>query len=270
MVLAGREVDAACIANVFAAQHTGGIAGLGLQALQGNGLGVLLRLCHVDGDLQIAVFGGGVPLNVLGDLRSANVVCVDAKLIEPIGGCLGALLGAQLFKNAAAFAFAGHQKAHDACLKVYAELVHLAVKQALFGTGIQQSIQNFRGISQAFLGALSRKGSLQTKQIQQSVAGVDGIQLVHKAVLLRKLQKAFDLISNLHVHFPPKIKPSGSAAGQRPGSAAGFILSEPISSDSSSFAEHRPSAWSGQRGQGSSHTDTPQGTSAQIPQDTQT
>ena len=126
------------------AEHAGRVAALGLQALQGDGLGVLLGFGQVDGDFQLAVGGGGVPLDVLGDLRGADVVRVHAELIEPVGGSLGALLRVELLELFADFALTGHQGTHQAGLKVDAVLVHRAVEQFLLGGQLDHLVQQGR------------------------------------------------------------------------------------------------------------------------------
>ena len=187
--LARREVDAARVADVLLAEHAGGVAGFGLQALEGNRLGVLLGLRQVDGDLQLAVGGGGVPLDVLGDLRGADVVRVDAELIEPVGSGLGALLDVELAELLADLALAGHQGAHQAGLKVDAVLVDRAVEQLLLRGQLDHLVQQGSGGLWVLLRGLGLAGDGQDQQIQQGVARHQNVQIFDELVLAAKAQQ---------------------------------------------------------------------------------
>ena len=189
--LAGREVDAPGVADVFLAQHTGGVAALGLQTLQRNGLGVFFGLGQVDGDFQLAVGGFGVPLDVLGNLRGADIVGHHAQVIEPIGGNLGALFVVKLFKLFADLALARHQGAHQAGFKVDAVLIHAAVQKSLLGRKLDHLVQQRRRGFGVFLGQLFLAGGGQRQQIQQRIARHDLIQILDELMLAPKAQQAF-------------------------------------------------------------------------------
>ena len=187
--LARREVDAARVADVLLAEHAGGVAALGLQTLQRDGLGVLLWLGQVDRDLQLAVGGGGVPLDVLGDLRGADVVRVDAELIEPVGSGLGALLDVELAELLADLALAGHQGTHQAGLKVDAVLVYGTVKKLLPGGQLHHFVQQGGGRLGVLLRGLGLAGGGQGQQIQQGVARHQNVQIFDELVLAAKAQQ---------------------------------------------------------------------------------
>ena len=189
--LAGREVDAPGVADVFLAQHTGGVAALGLQTLQRNGLGVFFGLGQIDGDFQLAVGGLGVPLDVLGDLRGADIVGHHAQVIEPIGGSLGTLFVVKLFKLFADLALARHQRTHQAGFKVDAVLIHAAVQKSLLGSQFDHLVQQRRRGFGVFLGQLFLAGGGQCQQIQQCIACHDLIQILDELVLAPKAQQAF-------------------------------------------------------------------------------
>ena len=191
--LARGEVDAARVADVLLAEHAGGVAGFGLQALEGNRLGVLLGLRQVDGDLQLAVGGGGVPLDVLGDLRGADVVRVDAELIEPVGSGLGALLDVELAELLADLALAGHQGAHQAGLKVDAVLVDRAVEQLLLRGQLDHLVQQGSGRLGVLLRGLGLAGGSQCQQIQQRVACHQNIEILDKLMLAAEAQQALHI-----------------------------------------------------------------------------
>ena len=191
MGLAGREVDAPGVADIFLAQHTGGVAALGLQTLQRDGLGVLFGLGQVDGDFQLAIGGFGVPLDVLGNLRGADIVGHHAQVIEPIGGSLGALFVVELFKLFANLALARHQGAHQAGFKVDAVLIHAAVQKPLLGRKLDHFVQQRRRGFGVFFGQLFFAGGGQRQQIQQRIARHDLIQIFDELMLAPKAQQAF-------------------------------------------------------------------------------
>ena len=191
--LARGEVDAARVADVLLAEHAGRVAALGLQTLQRDGLGVLLRLGQVDRDLQLAVGGGGVPLDVLGDLRSADVVGVHTQAVEPVGCGLGALLLVQLFELFADLALAGHQGTHQAGLKVDAVLIYGTVKKLLPGGQLHHFIQQGGGRLGVLLRGLGLAGGSQCQQIQQRVARHQNIEILDKLMLAAEAQQALHI-----------------------------------------------------------------------------
>ena len=184
-----REVDAPGVADVLLAKHAGGVASLGLQALQRDGLGVFFGLRQVDGDLQLTVGGGGVPLDVFGNLRGADVVRIDAELIEPVGRGLGAALEVELVELFADLALAGHQRAHEAGLEVDAVLVHRAVQQPLLGSQLDHFVQQGGGGLRVFLRGLGLAGGGQRQQVKQGVARYQNVEVFDELVLAAKAQQ---------------------------------------------------------------------------------
>ncbi len=85
------SIHPARIALVLRAQLAAWISGSGQVPCGGDGLGVLLRLGQVDGDVQLAVLGLHFPLHVSGNPIPADVVGVLAELIVPVGGFLRGL-----------------------------------------------------------------------------------------------------------------------------------------------------------------------------------
>ena len=65
-----------CIALILRAEHTFGIAGLRRELGCRNGLRILFRLGKVDGDIQCAIFAIVLPLFILCDAVTADVVGV--------------------------------------------------------------------------------------------------------------------------------------------------------------------------------------------------
>ena len=76
------------VALVLPAELAFWIAALGGGLRRGNGLGVLLRLGQVDGDVQLAVGGGGRPLPVPRNAVTPDVVRVLTEAVEPVRGLL--------------------------------------------------------------------------------------------------------------------------------------------------------------------------------------
>ena len=92
MVLPGRVVHPAGVALILGAQLAPGVVGGGQVPGGGDGLGVLLRLGQVDGDVQLPVLRLRLPLHVLGDAVPADIVGVLAEPVVPVCGLLRVLL----------------------------------------------------------------------------------------------------------------------------------------------------------------------------------
>ena len=113
VVLAGGVVHAACIALVLSAELALGIGALRGQLCGGNGLGVLLRLGEVDGDVQIAVGGLGDPFQIPLDAVAADIIGILTELIEPVGSGLRAFVFVALLKIGAHDAGTRSQHTHE-------------------------------------------------------------------------------------------------------------------------------------------------------------
>ena len=86
----GGVVDPAGVALIFGAQLAPGIGRGGQVPGGGNGLGVLLWLGEVDGDVQVPVLRGGDPLHIFCNAVPADIVGILAEFIVPVGGLLRA------------------------------------------------------------------------------------------------------------------------------------------------------------------------------------
>ena len=84
VVSPGGVVHPSGVALIFPAELALGIAGLGGQLGGGDGLGVLLGLTQVDGNVQIAVLAFVLPADVLCDPVGADVVRVPAEGVVPV------------------------------------------------------------------------------------------------------------------------------------------------------------------------------------------
>ncbi len=91
VVLPRGMVDPARVPFVRGAEQALRIVRGGQIARGGDGLGVLFRLGKVDGDIQLAVPGRRLPLDVLGDPVAADIVGILTEFIVPVGGLLRVL-----------------------------------------------------------------------------------------------------------------------------------------------------------------------------------
>src|SRR5699024_7967147 len=80
----GRMVHPAGVAFVLPTQLALGIGSLGRILGSGDGLGVLLRLAQVDGDVHFPVGAGVLPAHILGNAVAADVIGVAAELVVPV------------------------------------------------------------------------------------------------------------------------------------------------------------------------------------------
>ena len=116
VVCPGRVVHPSGVALVLPAQLALGIGGLGGIFCRSNGLGVLLRLAEVDGDVHFPVLAGIFPAHILGDAVAADVVGVAAELVIPVRSSLRAL-GILLPEGTDDFPGHGGHCAHDPGVK---------------------------------------------------------------------------------------------------------------------------------------------------------
>ena len=212
VVLARREIHAPCIADILDAQHALGVAGRRLQPLQRDGFGVFFRLCEVDGHFQRAILPLVIPLDVSGNLRSADIVGRNAQPIEIIGGGAGTLFFPQGPESFAHLALARHYGAHDARFKIHTQGGHAGVKQAPGRRGIQQAVQDGGGRRLCLGGHRPFPWLGQAEQVQKRVAADIYIQRGNQAVPAGKIQQAFhQQCSVVHVACSP-LAPAAQAA----------------------------------------------------------
>ena len=91
VVLPGGVVHPAGIALILGTQGAPGVVGGRQVPGGGNGLGVLLRLGQVDGDVQLPILCGDLPLHIPGDAVPADIVGILAEFIVPVRRPLGIL-----------------------------------------------------------------------------------------------------------------------------------------------------------------------------------
>ena len=92
VILSCGVIYSACIAHIFRTEEALGIAALLCVLCGGNCLGVLFGLGEVYGDVKLAVFGVGFPLDVLCDTVAADIVGVTAEFIEIVRCLYGRFL----------------------------------------------------------------------------------------------------------------------------------------------------------------------------------
>ena len=116
VILPRRMIHAAGIALILHAQQALGITRLRRQLGSGNRAGILLGLGQIDGNVQLAVFAGVLPLFILGDTVAADVVGILAQLVKPVRRLLGILL-IQRLKGLAHLMREGREHAHQLGVK---------------------------------------------------------------------------------------------------------------------------------------------------------
>ena len=88
VILPGGVVEPSRVSLVLLAEQALGVAALGRCLGRGDGAGVLLRLGEIDGDIHIAVGGGGLPLHIPCDAVAPDIVGVLAEPVQPVRGLL--------------------------------------------------------------------------------------------------------------------------------------------------------------------------------------
>ena len=90
VVCPGGVVHAPGIALVLPAQLALGVGRLRSVFRRGNGLGVLLGLAQIDGDVHFAILAFVLPAHIFRDAVASDVVGVTAELVVPVRGLLRA------------------------------------------------------------------------------------------------------------------------------------------------------------------------------------
>ena len=142
VVLTGRMVHTACITLIFTAQQAFRITGLLCQLCCGDGFGILLGLGQVDGNIQIAIFGGSYPFHILADTIAADIIGISAQFIIIVGSCLRRYLLVQLMKMTDHFTGSGHQQSHDLRIEKVTVYHTVLLENAFFISVIQHALQN--------------------------------------------------------------------------------------------------------------------------------
>ena len=182
VILSCGMVHAARIALVLHAELALGICALLCVPGSGDGLGILLRLGKVDGDVQIAIFGMRHPFLIPADAVTADVVRVLAEFIKIIGRFLRGV-GIMCAESADDLAGAGHQGTHD--LRIEQIPVHHAVvlQKSVLRRIVQHILQNALQLRNQLrlLAPVRRDGRIrilqlvQAEQLQQTVRRVNRI-----------------------------------------------------------------------------------------------
>ena len=197
-VLTGGLGCAARISHVLVAKIAKRIAGLLLLLERGNGLGVLFGLGEIDGDINVAVNRGGDPLQILYDAVAANVVAVNAKTVEIIGGSFGGLLviGKELFVDNGG---QGSHYAHKLGVKKIAEGNGI-LNDTLIGGVIKQILQY--DLKLKLLCGLCGLGvGMKTEAVKNAVDNENAIVGVNHPALYAVVGKTAYVIINIVCHI---------------------------------------------------------------------
>ena len=201
VVLPGGMVHPARVALVFRTEHTLGIARLGSQLGGGDGLGILLGLGEVDGDIQFAIFCSRFPAQIFFDAVTADVVRVPAQLVVPVRSFLGAF-GIESSEFGPDLPGQGRQNAHE--LRVEQVPGGDIVLANAPGDGVvQQALQN---VLQRKVVRLRRFIAVQLQHLQQLVGDVGFVAALDEAgvqtVLHQRREICVDVQRNLLLYKP--------------------------------------------------------------------
>ena len=84
VILSCRMIHAAFIAFILHAKQALGITGLRCSFCCCNCLGILFGFTQIDGNIQIAILGSGLPANIFLNAITPDVIRVLRELIEPV------------------------------------------------------------------------------------------------------------------------------------------------------------------------------------------
>ena len=205
VVLPGGMVHPAGVALVLGAQHAPRVGGGGQVPGGGDGLGVLLRLGQVDGDVQLPILRGGLPLHVLGDPVPADIVGVLAEFTVPVGGFPGILPaeGLEFFDHLGG---PGGEPAHELGVEqIPVDHGVLLQHPPLMGV-IQEGLQH-RGQLHRLVPGLRAGKAVQLQGVQNGVDGPGGLAGLNEP----GMQGVGDQLGNgfIPLHGQPSSNPWG-------------------------------------------------------------
>ena len=90
VILSCRMIYSACIAFILDTKLAFGIAALFCKLGCCNRLRVFLRLGQVNGNVHFSILCISLPLHILPDTVSSDIICILAECIIPVCCCLGA------------------------------------------------------------------------------------------------------------------------------------------------------------------------------------
>ena len=196
VILSRRMIDAPRVTLVLHTQQAFRVTALLRGLGRCNGLGVLLRLGQVNGNIQIAVFGRRDPFLILPDTVSSDIVRILAQFVEIFRSFFGTLpvpgleFGDHLTRP-------WHQHTHDLRIKqipVYdAVLRHDALLIGIIHHGRQYLFQLVYAHAGLFFPVLQL---IQMKQLQQPVGRIDLIRLRDQS----RLQSVLYQFSNIFLY----------------------------------------------------------------------
>ena len=221
VVLPGGMVHPAGVALILGAELALGIARLGRGLGGGDGLGVLLGLGEVDGDIQVAVVGLGLPPQILFDPVAADVIGILGQGIIPIGGLLGAggIEGGELGPDLPG---QGREDAHE-----------LGIKEVLGGDVVVADAPGHGVVQQAGEDILQLQGrgllilvAVEAHGHQQLVGDIGLVTGLNQALLQAVADQRRDISIDSHGHILLSIE-TNAAFG-----ADGQHMAGPLTQDS--------------------------------------
>ena len=211
VILPGGVAQVSGVALVLRAQEALGIArALGLSG-GGNGLGVLLRLGEVDGNVQYTIFRLRCPPLILQNSIPADVIRVPGEGIVPVRRLSGRT-GVPLPEGADDLRRPGQEDAHQFGVQQVEVVGGVAVQDApaerVRAQGLQRLVQGGQGLRQV---RGKPAEAVQFQGFQQTVGGPDPVLLRNPALPDRVLHQTGKF--KFHGRFPP-LRPSGSSRPQ--------------------------------------------------------
>ena len=182
------------ISLVVVAKQALGIAALRQKLCSGNGLGILLGLGQIDGNIDIAVLRGRFPLEVTADTVAANVVAVARQLIKVVGRLLGRN-GIERIKLADNLGGSGRDLPHDRGVEKVA-IHHAVLTKSVCHGIVTQSAQNVLQRRDRFVRFGGVIGQLQ--HLKHPIGGVNTVARLDHALFLRIADQIFHIVANIH------------------------------------------------------------------------
>ncbi len=180
VILSCRMIHPARIALIFPAEQTLRIARLLRRPGRRNGLGVFFRLGKIDGNVQIAIFRFGNPFHIPRDSVTPDVIRIPAEFVIIIRGLHRVFL-IKILKGFNHLTWAGHQKAHDFCVKQIPINHAVFLKDSFFVCIVQHATEDILQILNPCFFHFRKSRLIQVLKLvklKQLEKPVDGVNLV--------------------------------------------------------------------------------------------
>ena len=190
--LSCRVIEVAGKADVAFAQHACGVARLGLQFGERDLLGVLFGLAEVDRDADLTEFAGVFPLDVLVDVRHADVVVRLGQRKKPIGRRLDAFC---VFQSVKFVGDGGRKRGEKSEHARFEKNARRVVGDAFVHRILHERV-GYLGLKVAEIRSFVRRGGL-TEQVEKCVEFEHAVARIEIERFLSIVEKLIDLCSNL-------------------------------------------------------------------------